>query len=466
MSEDGPRVYRVAELNRRVRLRLEQWGEVWVEGEIADASRAASGHVYFTLADSREPAQIRVVMFRGDARFARAKLEDGEHVRLLGRLSLFEPRGTFQLLARVARLAGEGDRRAELERLKKKLAAEGFFAPERKRSLPRFPRVVGVVTSRDGAALYDIERVAAARAPVRLVLSHCQVQGPDAPESIALALWRISRLPGLEVLILARGGGASEDLSAFNDERVARAIAACPVPVVSGVGHETDDTIADLVADVRAATPSNAAELVVPDREALASELAHARRRLERALEVRVGRARLALERAERALGDPRRHVVATRDVLRASERALERAMGRAIAAHRAEAELLARRLGLLDPRRALATDRARLVELEARLRETSRAIAASREIDDLHERLRLALPPRLARERGALGALAAKLDALSPLGILARGYAIALSDASGKAIVHAKDVAIGDTLTVRVHEGVLRATVTGVEDG
>src|SRR5690606_4412542 len=165
--------------------------------------------------------------------------------------------------------------------------AEGLFSRERKRPLPRYPRVVGLVTSREGAAVHDVVRVASARAPVRLVVSHCQVQGPEAPVSIVRAIRRICRLPGLEVIIVTRGGGASEDLFAFNDERVARAIAACPVPVVSGVGHEIDETIADLVADVRAATPSNAAELVVPDGAALRAEIHYHRRRLERALEVR-----------------------------------------------------------------------------------------------------------------------------------------------------------------------------------
>jgi exodeoxyribonuclease VII large subunit len=359
--KEPARIYRVGELNRRIRLKMERWGDVWVEGELSDVSRATSGHVYFTLNDGVEQAQLRGVMFRGDARFARAKLEDGERVRMLGVLSLYEPRGTFQMLARVALTAGEGDRRAELEKLKKKLAAEGLFAAERKRKLPRFPSVIGVVTSREGAALHDVIRVASARAPVRLVVSHCQVQGPEAPISIVRAIRRICRLPGLEVVIVARGGGATEDLFAFNDERVARAIASCPVPVVSGIGHEIDETIADLVADVRAATPSNAAEIVVPDGTALRAEIEASRRRLERALEVRVGRERLRLERLERRLADPRRALAGVRHRFAASRADLERAVETALANERTRLAALTHRLGRLDPRAALARDRAAL---------------------------------------------------------------------------------------------------------
>jgi exodeoxyribonuclease VII large subunit len=456
---EAPRVYRVAELNRRVRARIEQWGEVWVEGEVSDAQRAASGHVYFTLSDSTEPAQIRIVMFRGDARFARAKLVDGERVRVLGRLSLFEPRGTFQLIARIAQPAGEGDRRAEIERLKKKLAAEGLLAPQRKRVLPQFPQAIGIVTSRDGAALFDIVRVASQRAPLRLVLAHCTVQGPDASPSIVRAIERIARVRGIEVVIVARGGGAAEDLSAFNDEAVARAVAACPVPVVSGVGHELDETIVDLVADVRAATPSNAAEIVVPDGVALASELAHVRRRLERAFETSVGRARLRLERLERQLRDPRHMSALARERLRRSQQRLERAMARAIASMRARSSAIERRLVALDPRLGLERGRAQLQELDARLRAFELPRGA---ITELQERLRDVMSPRLTHERGRIAQIAAKLSALSPLNILARGYAIALHD--GAALTRAADARPGDSIAVRLHEGTLHANVTEVE--
>ncbi len=480
------RVYRVAELNRRVRLKMERWGEVWVEGELSEVSRAASGHLYFTLTDGAEQAQLRAVMFRGDARFARAKMIEGERVRVLGALSLYEPRGTFQLLVRVALAAGEGDRAAELEKLKKKLAAEGLFARERKRPLPRYPSVIGLVTSKEGAAVHDVVRVAAGRAPVRLVVSHCQVQGPEAPLSIVRAIRRVCRLPGLDVIIVTRGGGAADDLGAFNDERVARAIAACPVPVVSGVGHEIDETIADLVADVRAATPSNAAELVVPDGAALRGELDALRRRLERGLEVRVGRHRLSLERLARRVSDPRRALGGVRHRFVASRADVERAVGRVLAQHRARLTALTHRLGRLDPRAALARDRAALVGLAHRLASVRRPLiedrrraltaldaslrvalgppltAARAALVGLDARVKTAASPALTEKKSELARLAARLNDLSPLGILARGYAIALYD--GRALLSSGEVSAGDRLDVRLSRGSLLAEVVRVD--
>jgi exodeoxyribonuclease VII large subunit len=469
MQRDEPvKVYRVAELSRRLRLKMEGWGEVWVEGELSDVQRASSGHVYFTLHDGLEQAQLRGVMFRGDARFARARMEQGERVRVLGTLSLFEPRGTFQILARVALTAGDGDRRAELEKLKKKLAAEGLFALERKRALPRYPRVVGLVTSKEGAALHDVVRVASARAPVRLVVSHCQVQGAEAPLSIVRALKRVAKVPGLDVVIVTRGGGAAEDLGAFNDERVARAIAACPVPVVSGVGHEVDETIADLVADVRAATPSNAAEQVVPDGKALARELELWRRRLERGLEVHVGRGRLRLERLERRVADPRRALAGVRHRFVAAQADLERAMGQVTAKARHRLQALAQRLGRHDPRAALARDRAALVGLAHRLRSIRRPLIEDRrrELGELEAAVRANIGPPVGARRSRLAELAARLGALSPLSILARGYAIAIHVPSGRALLSAGDAAVGDELEVRLSEGRLLAEVKRVDGG
>lgn len=467
MQRDEPvKVYRVAELSRRLRLKMEGWGEVWVEGELSDVRRAASGHVYFTLHDGTEQSQLSGVMFRGDARFARARMVQGERVRVLGTLSLFEPRGSFQILTRVALTAGDGDRRAALEKLRRKLAAEGLFAPERKRLLPRFPRVVGLVTSREGAALHDVVRVASGRAPVRLVLAHCTVQGADAPAAIVAALRRVARVPGLDVVIVTRGGGASEDLSAFDDEAVARAIAACPVPVVSGVGHDVDETIADLVADVRAATPSNAAERVVPDAAALQRELELMRRRLERALEVQVGRGRLRLERLERRVSDPRRALASIRHRFVATGADLERAMGLVTARHRHRLGALAARLGRLDPRAILARDRALLVALDHRLRSVRRPLVEDRrrDLDELDAALRAVLAPQVGEARGRLAELAARLGALSPLSILARGYAIAIHRPSGRALLAAGQATPGDELEVRLSEGRLIAAVTRVE--
>jgi exodeoxyribonuclease VII large subunit len=439
----GPeeRIYRVGQLNRLVRLTLEErFAEIWVQGELSDVSHAASGHVYFTLNDERESAQIRGVMFRSDARRAKAKLQDGARVRLRGTLSLFEPRGSYQLIARIALPDGLGDLHVQFEVVRKKLAAEGLLAPERKRALPRLPRVLGVVTSEHGAALHDIVRVARGRCAVRIVVSPCLVQGPTAARSIEVALSDIQRLPDLDVVIVGRGGGSAEDLFAFNEERVARAIASCRVPVVSAVGHEVDVTIADLVADLRAATPSNAAELCVPDRRALVAELASHLRALERAFEVRVARARMRLTRTLRRLRDPRSLLRDAGGRLADARAQIAAAMHGRVRAERRSLALLLDRVARRDPRLTTAHDRARLHELRGRLRARGRALCA--------------------RQRAHLSEHAARLNALSPLAVLSRGYAIALHERTGRALLRSGDARADDALRLRLHEGELRVRV------
>lgn len=443
---NGRRVLRVAAVNRMVRASLEdRFPSLWVEGELSDVTRAATGHVYFTLNDEREVAQLRGVMFRSDARRAKARLANGERVQLRGTLSLYEPRGSFQLIARVALPQGQGDLHAQFEATRKKLEAEGLLDPERKRALPRVPRVVGVVTSESGAAIHDIVRVAHGRSPVRLVLAPCLVQGSDAPAAIVRALGAIQRLPQVEVVIVGRGGGSAEDLVAFNDVRVARAIAACRVPVVSAVGHEVDVSIADLVADVRAATPSNAAELVVPERAALVGELEAHRRALERAMELRVGRARLRLDRLARRVPDRRAAVMGLRARLLELRARLDDAVQGRTALSRTALSRLSSRLSRVDPRLSLSRDRARLSRLSGRLDVLSRGLTGAR--------------------RAALSARAAQLSALSPLAILGRGYAIALSQRTGRALLRAADARVGDAVTLRLHEGSLETRVEKAGD-
>lgn len=415
-------ILRVSQLNRSVRALLEDnYKSLWVEGELSDVTLAASGHAYFTLndEDKRNPAQVRGVMFRSDAQRCKAHLKNGARVQMRGQVSLFEPRGSFQLIARIARPIGEGDLQAELARLKEALLAEGLLDASRKRPLPLFPRVIGVVTSATGAAVHDIIRVAMARAPVRIVVSPCLVQGVEATQSIVAALEAIQLLPELDVVIVGRGGGSAEDLQAFNDERVVRAIGRCRVPTVSAVGHEVDVSLADLVADVRAATPSNAAELVVPEQRVLSQQLENAERRLARALEVRLGQDRLRLDRLTGKLTDPLR----TR-----------------LRLHRANWQQQHQRLTRRDPRVILARDRAQLVQRSTRVQSLIR--------------------PLLADRRAQLSELSARLTALSPTNILARGYAIALHEASGKALLHAKDAAVGDRVVVRLHDGSLTTRV------
>jgi len=436
-------VLRVAQFARTVRATLEAMGELWVEGEVVDFTKSAAGHVYFTLGDPEEPAQARCVMFRSDAMRAGAKIAPGARIRVRARPTLYEQRGTFQLVVTRAVLAGEGDLAAKLERLRKQLEAEGLFAAERKRALPRLPRVVGVVTSTSGAAMHDILRVSAGRCPVRIVVADCRVQGDDARASIVSALALVQRVADLDVVIIGRGGGSTDDLSAFQDESVVRAIAACRVPIVSAVGHETDITLADLVADVRASTPSNAAELVVPDKRLLEREVEAALRRLERAMDARIDGNRAKLERASRLLGDPRALLSSVRRRLDPLRARLDQNIARRIGSTRSSIVALELRLHNANPRRELARKRARLVALRTRLDGLARGLTGDARAD--------------------LGRFAAKLDALSPLAVLVRGYSIALGP-DGRALVDATSVTAGDAITVRLARGRLDARVERVE--
>jgi len=440
-GDDDERVLRVGQLNRMVRVLLEsRWADVWVEGELSDVSHASSGHVYFSLNDEQEQAQLRGVMFRADARRSKARLEDGARVKLRGSLSLFEPRGGFQLIARIALPYGLGELHAQFEAVRSKLEAEGLLAAVRKRRLPKLPRVLGVVTSEQGAALHDIVRVASERCPTRIVIAPCLVQGRDAPASIAAALARIQRVPQLDAVIVGRGGGAAEDLSAFNDERLARALAACIVPVISAVGHEVDVTIADLVADVRAATPSNAAELCVPDKRALVAELRAHERALQRAFDMRLSRSRLRLDRLARKLHEPRVRLSRVRTRIERADAALRHAVHQRLRAARRALGQRVERLARRDPRLLCEQDRRRLHALHARLDAQGDALTA--------------------RARLRLSEQAVRLHALSPLAVLGRGYAIALHEASGRALLRANDARAGEHVLIRLHEGTLRTRV------
>jgi len=443
-APEEPRVFTVAGVNRAVkRLLGRKCADLLIEGEVGGVTHARSGHLYFTLNDEREAAQLKCVMFRGDVRRASAQIEEGARLRLRGDLSLFESRGVFQMIVRGATTMGEGELRARFEKIRKTLEAEGLLDPERKRSIPRMPRVVGVVTSEAGAALRDVIRVAHHRCPTRLVVADCRVQGDAAPSSVVAAIEAIQRLPGLDVVIVTRGGGSAEDLWAFNEEAVARAIAACRVPTVVGIGHETDVTIAELVADARAATPSNAAELVIPEREALTAELEALRRRLDRAMETRIDQGRLRMERLRRWVVDPRHHLAKSRGRLDALSTRARDAM---------EAQLLG--------------ERRRLNRLLERLRERdarTRLGSSRRRLDALASRLRVVGPEITRTRRLELARAGAKLDSLSPLRVLERGYAIALHDETGRALMRAADAAPGDALTLRLAEGSLRAEVVEI---
>lgn len=416
----------------------------WIEGEVASLKSAASGHLYFSLKDEREDACLECVMYRREALRGRRYVVEGARVQIRGRPTVWAPRGRLQFVADGARPAGRGALLAALEALKEKLRAEGLFDAARKRPLPPDIRIVGLITSAHGAAVHDVVTVAFRRGSVRIVLSPALVQGDGAPASIITAIERLERYPGLDVVIIGRGGGSGDDLMAFNDEWVVRRIASIHVPVVSAVGHEVDTTLTDWVADVRAATPSQAAELVVADCVARAEALSRARVALARAMHARVLEDEHTLERLQARLTDPRFVIAEKQQHLDDFMMRLERRMTREGARRRAALDELRSRLSARHPRAVVARARAELSPLSARL-------FAATEL-------------RLGEARGSLGEVASRLHALSPLNVLGRGYAIATHD--GRALRRANDVRPGDAITLRLHEGRVEATVDRTEEG
>ena len=444
-SVRGPEVVvSVSELDRRLRRSVEEASaKLWVEGELSSLKRAPSGHVYFSLKDEAEDAIIECVMYRFNALRARRHLNEGARVQLSGQATVWAPRGRLQFVANELRPAGRGALLEALEQLKERLTAEGLFAPEKKRALPSEPRIVGVVTSGAGAAFHDIVSVAFRRGDVKIVLAPALVQGDGAPESLVRALDLIERYPGLDVVVIGRGGGSGEDLAAFNDERVVRRVARMRVPVVSAVGHEVDFSLTDLAADVRAATPSQAAELVVPELRARAAAWQRAHGALQRATLARLMHLRTRIERARSRLSDPRFTIAERQQELDELHTRLRRRTTQAVASQRAALELLTRRLYTRHPRAVLASARADLGPLNVRL-----ANAAQR---------------RLARAESHLSEAATRLDGLSPLTILGRGYAIA-TRADGRALRSAEDVAVGDEIGIRLGRGRVLSRVLETE--
>jgi exodeoxyribonuclease VII large subunit len=438
-----PEPLTVSQVNQRARLLLErQFASVTVQGEISGL-RIVQGHHYFCLKDKE--SQLSAVLFRREAAASRLELEDGLDVLATGKLTIYAPQGRYQLIVERLERRGLGALQAAFEQLKQRLAADGLFAAERKRRLPLVPRRVAVVTSPTGAVIRDIVDVATRRFPkADILLVPTRVQGEEAAPQVAAAVARASGLAvtlGLDVIIVARGGGSLEDLWCFNDERVARAIAASVVPVVSAVGHETDFTIADFVADVRAPTPSAAAELVFPQandlRLALLQQLARCREALGRDL----GRWRLHVRALRAELGD-------ARSLLRAEAQRLAQAAAAEEDALRRLLEQRRRHLHELDLRLARQHPRAHLTDLQARLR-------------GVRERIHLSVRQRLERDRSRLESATRHLQALSPLGVLERGYAIVLSP-GGQAVRAAEEVAAGERLHIQVARGAFDATALG----
>ena len=470
-EEEAP-VLSVADLDRRLKRVVEGATEkVRVAGEVSNLKKHASGHSYFTLEDEEEDASIDCVMYRTASARGRMLLEDGARVVLHGRATVFVPRGRLQLIADDAQLEGRGALLEALERLKEKLASEGLFDRERKRPLPRDAKVIGVVTSGDGAAIHDIIKVAFQRGAVRIVLARAPVQGRDAAPKIARALATLSRLREVEAIIVGRGGGSADDLLAFNEEIIVREAARCRVPVVSAVGHEVDVSLLDLVADARAATPSQAAEMLVPDASARRAELAHVAQRMRRALMMEVGSARRDLALHEGRLSAFQRSLFERQQWLDDAMSRMEREVVRRVGQERSSLAQMDRALWSRHPRAVLASARASVDSAAPRLAPaaSARIVAARRDLDSLSSRLARAVERRIVAERGDLSRVAGRLDALSPLAVLSRGYAIA-TDERGRAVRSALEVAPGQRLHVRVHDGSIRAQVIATsargEDG
>lgn len=399
---DDTRTWTVSEVNETVRSLLEaSLTPLWVSGEVANWTRARSGHCYFTLKD--ETAQLRCVMWRAEAARLPADPDQGMQLRAYGRLTLYPARGEFQLVVQLLEAeGGEGLWRLAFERLKKKLDAEGLTAIERKRSIPRFPQTVGVVTSLTGAALHDILTVLRRRAPwLRVLVRGTRVQGEGAAAEIADAIRCLGRSGAVDVLIAGRGGGSIEDLWAFNEEVVARAVADAPIPVISAVGHEVDVTISDLVADLRAATPSAAAEAVAPDKEEILRMLSGARSRLGRGLRQGVERRKLLVGEGRRAL-------------MRIGS-------------------------GMAESRR---------VRVAAALDGAARAMRE-----------------KVALRWGRLATVSGRIDALSPLSVLKRGFAVP-QDPEGRVLRRVADFSTGTTFRLRVADGRILCETKDTEPG
>jgi exodeoxyribonuclease VII large subunit len=439
------RVVSVSELTAALRDLVEsRFAEIWVEGELSGARIWNTGHLYFTLKDAR--AQVKGVMFRSALRLLRFKPEDGVRVVARGRLSVYDPRGEYQLVCEHMEPKGLGARQLAYEQLRARLAAEGLFDQARKRPLPALPRRIGVVTSLEGAALHDIIRILGRRHPnAHIIVAPAKVQGEIAGRDIARALRQIARIDGVDVVIVGRGGGSIEDLWAFNEEVVARAIAAAPMPVISAIGHETDVTIADFVADLRAPTPSAAAELVVRRKDELTGHVDAMSRRAAAALGARLQRldGRLHQLQARPAFaGVPARVAMRHRHVAELTA-TLRRTTALGVADRRRRVDGLTRGLAAHHPQQRLGRGRTALVAHDRRL---GAAIAARRHAAD-------------GRWREA----AAHLHALSPLAVLGRGYAMCWTDDGATLIRTSEAVAPGDRVRVRLASGALGCEVREV---
>ncbi|WP_133129750.1 exodeoxyribonuclease VII large subunit [Legionella yabuuchiae] len=436
---EKPPILTVTELNRHIRSLLEyEVGEVWVEGEISNVSKPSSGHFYFTLKDAN--AQLRCVYFRNRHATGLKSLVSGMRIIANGTLSLYEARGDFQLIVHALKEAGLGDLYRQFELLKTKLQAQGLFEPARKKTIPGFPDVIGIITSATGAALKDVLSTLSRRFPLASVkLYASEVQGKNAPIQLIKQLEKANQERQCDVLLLVRGGGSIEDLWAFNDEQLAYAIAKSTIPVVCGVGHETDFTIADFVADLRAATPTAAAESVTPNREDLALIIQTLKSRLVSAMSRSLSHNRLLLNHQIRTLTSPGQLILShwqTLDYLRSY---LFRALNLILTQAQHQLKLLQARLLAQSPARVLMETKQQLLLLGNEL---------IRQIND-----------SIAARHQTMAHLKATLQAVSPLATLERGYAIVTH--GNQVLMDSQNVPLGDEITVRLAKGKITGTVT-----
>jgi exodeoxyribonuclease VII large subunit len=436
------RVLSVSELTGRIRVLLEErFVDVWVEGELSNCRLWKTGHMYFTLKDAK--AQVNGVMFRSALRYLRFTPTDGLRVVARARVSVYEPKGEYQIVCEHLEPEGLGARQLAFDQLKQRLTAEGLFDQRRKRPLPVLPRKIGVVTSLDGAAVQDIIKVLRRRHPnAHIVIRPTRVQGEGAALDIARAIRAIGQVRGVDVVIVGRGGGSIEDLWAFNEEVVARAIAGCPVPTISAVGHETDVTMADFVADLRAPTPSAAAEMVVSRKEDFCAHLERLVHRVATAMQARVhrGEARLrSLEARPGYAGLPGRIAMRGRHAAELAHE-LRRALGGQLARRARVYQALRLKLETFDVRRRFGALRARLVAGDGRLRS--------------------GVGQRQHQAHARLATAAARLDSLSPLAVLGRGYAVAWNADRTAIIRDAATVSPGDRVHVTLERGEIACDV------
>ena len=435
------RIFSVRDLVAAIRTQVErEYTDIWVEGEISNYRPAESGHLYFTLKDDN--AQLRVVIWRTQARLLRFKPENGLQVIARGRVTVYDQRGELQLSAEYLEPKGAGALQIAFEQLKAKLAAEGLFDRDRKKPIPRLPRRIGIVTSPRGAALHDMLNILRRRhESVGVLIFPAQVQGDAAAAEVASGVRFFNRAKSVDVIVIARGGGSLEDLAAFNDEGLARVIAASEIPVISAIGHETDFTIADFVADLRAPTPSAAAEVVIESKRQLEELVETLRRRLARA-------ARYQLQQIKLRLTELSQHgaFARMREAIRRREQRVDELVYRLAQAEQKIIQAQMRRL-------SVASTRLRHLDLRLRLN------YFHKQLDTQSASMQNAMRTGLTQRRARLDHLTAQLQALSPTNILERGYALVF-DADGNLVKDAAQVKSGDEITAQLAKGKLGAVV------